>query len=160
MDLKDDSAQADYFYVDTLRISSNKESFGRGVTTITNSNRVTRTSNAQTASKAIQQIAAPVMPPMTVTSVSNIIKQAEVFHVYPNPSSQNININYGLNKKGNVAIKLIDLTGKTIQNTTVNAQQEGIYTQTIDISNLAKGVYFFQLLVDGKIAQSGKFIKQ
>lgn len=160
LDLKDDSAQADYFYIDTLRVPSNNELFGRGVATANNSNRITSVGNTPSLPKATQQIVAPMMPPNRITSVSELNTSAQVFHVYPNPSNDIINIHYGLNTSGIVTIKIFDLTGKEIMLSKVAQQGAGLYTQSLQIDDLPQGMYYFTLSVNAKQIQTGKFLKQ
>jgi alkaline phosphatase D len=159
LDLKDDSAQADYFYVDTLRISSNNESFGRGVVTANNSNRITRLSNTMATGKSKQEIPAPIMPISKITSVKNVNASAIVISAYPNPTNDVLNINYALNNKAMVEISLFDIKGSKVNGYKIGTQNAGIYTYSFDVDTLSKGIYFYKINIDGLTVNTGKFVK-
>lgn len=159
LDLKDDSAQADYYYVDTLRISSNNESFGKGVVTANNSNRITRVSNTMATGKSKQEIPAPTMPISRITSVKNVNNNAIVISAYPNPTNDVLNINYALNNKATVEISLFDIKGSKVNGYKIGSQNAGIYTYSFDVNALAKGIYFYKISIDGTSISSGKFVK-
>jgi len=159
LDLKNDSAQADYFYVDTLRISSNNESFGKGVVTANNSNRITRISTTAAVGKSVQDVPAPMLPISKITSVNNVYKNAIVISAYPNPTNDVLNINYALNNKAMVEISLFDIKGTKVNGYKIGNQNAGIYTYSFDVNALAKGVYFYKITVDGNATNTGKFVK-
>jgi len=159
LDLKGDSAQADYYYVDTLRISSNNESFGRGVVTANNSNRITRISTVASTGKSKQEIPAPNMPINKITSVNNISVNAIVISAYPNPTNDVLNINYALNNRVTVEISLFDIKGSKVNGYKVGSQNPGIYTYSFDVNTLSKGIYFYKINIDGLTVNTRKFVK-
>lgn len=75
-----------------------------------------------------------------VSSVNELSKNND-FLVYPNPATSNITIN---NKSNNTItdVKIIDLLGNEVKNTTFM----NVTNQTIDISNLTKGIYIVNIL--------------
>ncbi len=160
LDLKDDSAQADYFYVDTLRISSNKEKFGRGVVTANNSNRITRLSSFASIGKSKQDGQAPTKPQSKATGVKELNSiEAIIIGAYPIPAFNVLNINYAINKSGVTEIAIFDVNGKTIGTERIGFQPSGVYTYSFDVSKFPTGVYFFNLILDGRIVNNGKYIK-
>jgi hypothetical protein len=72
---------------------------------------------------------------------------ADDFDIYPNPSQNNLHINFKTDK--DYQIKIINVTGQIIYNDKASA------TTNIDVSNWSKGLYFVQLSHKGK-----SFIKQ
>lgn len=161
LDLKNDSAQADYFYLDTIRISSNVEVFNRGVATASNSNRITSVGLTQASPKSFQQISAPINPPTKISGLSNTIAaEAVVIMTYPNPSMGEITINYALNNSAKIDIQLFDMKGLNLKTINLGKQSKGIYASTIDISQLPNGIYFFHFMANDEIVNYGKFLKQ
>lgn len=69
--------------------------------------------------------------------------------VYPNPNNGNFNAQFSVMQGGEAKLALIDLLGKVVYsgNQKVFA---GRNTISIVVDNLASGVYFFQLQVEGK----------
>jgi alkaline phosphatase D len=161
LDLKNDSAQADYFYLDTIRVTSNTEKFNRGVATANNSNKITSISSIPATNKAIQQIAAPMNPPKSITGLNNKINQdAVVIMAYPNPTSNEITINYALNTKSQNELQLFDAKGLNIKTVKLGTQSNGIYATTIDVSNLPYGMYYYHFISNGTVVNYGKFLKK
>lgn len=72
---------------------------------------------------------------------SNTIQTLTVF---PNPSSEQINLSFSSIKNQEVKIELLDLTGKIILSKTEKTQS-GITHKTLDIKGIAKGIYFINL---------------
>ena len=159
LDLKDDAAQADYYYVDTLRVSSNGEKFGKGVVTTNNSNRITGTSTTPATGKTKQEQPAPKVPLAKNVSVKDYNSYAIVISAFPNPANSTLNINYALNKNSNMEISLFDVNGMLVNEQKIGNQKAGIYTYELDVRSLSKGVYYYNLNVDGFAANIGKFLK-
>ena len=86
-----------------------------------------------------------------LSSVHNLFSD-NIISVYPNPAKEMLNIKIESNKTiKNVSI--IDVSGRTVK------QIHNINTaNTIDISDIKKGVYFIKINIEGKII-SKKFIK-
>ncbi|MHC1706390.1 MAG: T9SS type A sorting domain-containing protein [Bacteroidales bacterium] len=74
---------------------------------------------------------------------------------YPNPARETINVRYVVQSKGNTSLELINLQGSIIQ-TIALGNLSG--TATIDVSELAKGVYFLYLNDKGKILSRKKVL--
>ena len=79
------------------------------------------------------------------------------FKVYPNPTNDIINVQCTSDKLSGVKIQIVDMYGKLVRTVeTVRAPS----LQRIDISDLAKGVYFLKLVADGKNMAVRKVVKQ
>lgn len=82
--------------------------------------------------------------------------------VYPNPASNSISLSYYFTTKGNVQIRMIDLTGKLIYKTNVGNAQNGITnTSPIDLNqfHLTPSIYFIEVS-NGTERLFSKFVKQ
>jgi|GEM_PF-2957035 len=89
------------------------------------------------------------------TSCSTVLT---IGNVYPNPTVSTINLDVTSEEAG-VNIELIDITGRILDVTTIDAV--GFSTTSFDVSNLAKAIYFIKVSnVDGKILATEKFIKE
>jgi len=64
--------------------------------------------------------------------------------VYPNPATDIVTIDIHSTSQNN-SYKLIDVVGNVIQQSTITNQKS-----TIDISSLAKGIYFMEINIDGE----------
>ena len=68
---------------------------------------------------------------------------------YPNPANNQVTVAYTISNAANVAITLTDITGKVVLTNNLGLQNEGNYSVNVNTSDLADGVYFYSLLVDG-----------
>lgn len=85
------------------------------------------------------------------TGVNDVINGVEnVLFLYPNPATSQLTIESGASKIENITI--LDVTGKTINSFTLKSN-------TIDVSNLVKGIYFLQVQTKEGLFNS-KFIKE
>jgi len=67
--------------------------------------------------------------------------------VYPNPARDNITVRFEVIDQGKYGLQITDVLGRTQMVLLPKTQlAKGIFNQTFDISNLAKGVYMFQVL--------------
>ncbi|MEO6693935.1 MAG: T9SS type A sorting domain-containing protein [Ignavibacteria bacterium] len=68
---------------------------------------------------------------------------------YPNPFNPSTKITYAIPVEGNVTLKVFDLTGREIMNLVNEPKQVGFHTVDFNGANLASGVYFYRINVDG-----------
>ncbi len=71
--------------------------------------------------------------------------------VYPNPSSDILNVSFEVEKAGELEVKLINLNGQVIRNEVIN-NFNGQFKHSFDISDEAKGIYILSIISEkGKI---------
>lgn len=56
-------------------------------------------------------------------------------------------------------LDIINMTGSQIINKTINADDSGIYRESLDISSYPEGIYFVRILNESGV-QGKKFVKQ
>ena len=90
-----------------------------------------------------------------VTALTNFTN-GQFFHLYPNPTSNHLIVDYNLSDQTQVSVKLVDVYGKTV-----------IYKKNImkgskfSISELNRGVYFVQVIdKNNKLLLIDKLIKE
>ncbi|MEL6661109.1 MAG: T9SS type A sorting domain-containing protein, partial [Bacteroidota bacterium] len=78
--------------------------------------------------------------------------------LFPNPTSDLLNIDFNFNQEidGQVQVFVTDITGKTVQNLQWNATA-GKQRQTIDVSQMAAGIYMLHL-INGDERVTKKFV--
>jgi hypothetical protein len=79
--------------------------------------------------------------------------------VYPNPGPGTFRLTYTLKGYAKTQLNVLDLTGRLIQTGTAASRTPGTYTETVNITTHAKGVYLLELMVNGK-KQTFKVIYQ
>jgi len=77
-------------------------------------------------------------------------------NVYPNPANDVLNIDFNLNEQENIAISFYNLQGEVVYQT-VNYILSNNQSLSIDISNFATGLYFYQIKLN-KCLLKGKII--
>lgn len=65
--------------------------------------------------------------------------------LYPNPSSDFVNVTFDLNKNSNVTYWITDITGRILLNKQSNMATNGSNTITMSIAELVSGIYYFHL---------------
>lgn len=83
----------------------------------------------------------------------NVNESANV-QVYPNPVSNELNITHDLSvKEGAIHLEIMDVMGRVLINKTINHTNN-----QIDINQLSSGLYFYNVLQNDKVVQSGKLV--
>ena len=85
----------------------------------------------------------------TARSSSPVPPQFILDQNYPNPFNPTTAISYRLTANSFVGLKVYDILGREVATLVNEAKPAGEYTVTFDASNLASGVYTYQLAVDG-----------
>ncbi len=67
--------------------------------------------------------------------------------VYPNPSTGMLNINFDVEKANNLKVVISNINGQIVYQENVNALN-GVYKNSIDLSDQAKGVYLLSIISD------------
>jgi hypothetical protein len=81
-------------------------------------------------------------------SLKNNLKPSEL-NYYPNPSSGKFNLNFNLDQKGEVTVKVMDILGQEVYKETI-LDFGGIYDNELNLSGHEKGVYVLQILQNKK----------
>jgi len=82
--------------------------------------------------------------------VTNLSNHSTLVSTYPNPSNGFVNVNFTMAQKSNVIIKVVNLTGNLVYQTT-EENVIGIFNKQIETSQLANGVYFVQTQIAEKL---------
>jgi hypothetical protein len=91
-------------------------------------------------------------------NVVNITNELLV-NIYPNPISDFFTVSFDLEKHSNVKIILTDLLGKEILEVYDDFTHTGPFIKNINITKLAKSVYFLNIFIDGEYILVEKIIK-
>jgi len=87
----------------------------------------------------------------TTTSINETAAFNEVGDFYPNPASEMVYFNF----KGSLAtLKLIDILGNEVKSIVLS--EEGV--QKLDLTDMTKGIYFGNLLVNDEVVSIKKLI--
>ena len=86
------------------------------------------------------------------------LKPDSLQEIYPNPASDNIQVNYKINKGSSAYLSVVGVYGSnTSENYILDIHQDNI---SIDVSNYPIGLYTVALITDGEIVDSKTLIKE
>lgn len=86
----------------------------------------------------------------TQPSISGILPEdINLGQNYPNPFNPVTTIAYRLTRPGKVSLKVFDVLGRELVTLVNSEQAEGVYSEKLDASRLASGIYFYQLVAPG-----------
>jgi hypothetical protein len=89
---------------------------------------------------------------------SNSPENFALFQNYPNPFNPKTNIKYKIANNKFITLKVFDLLGKEILILVNKKQEPGIYEVSFNGGNLASGIYFYRLNVDGNTIETKKMV--
>ena len=81
-------------------------------------------------------------------------------HIYPNPTiAEPFTVDFETHRNADVAINLIDLTGKVVSNTSANLER-GRHILSIGADNLKPGIYFIRLQSEDSVVMRKVLVNQ
>lgn len=88
-----------------------------------------------------------------VTGISSKGVNTFEMNIYPNPANNQVSVSYSFDRKEEISIQIVDLTGKVILSKSVYSF-EGSQTQVLDVSNISNGLY--NVVVSSNTKRSNK----
>ena len=88
--------------------------------------------------------------------INEDIINSSSFMLYPNPSSDNLNIHFDVNKISHTITRIYDLSGRLVYNVT-STSSIGMNILQINTSEWQSGYYFCDIIIDRKSAIRQKF---
>lgn len=85
---------------------------------------------------------------INIASTSGIYQeQTSLFNVnvFPNPTKDNITVDFNLNNHSPVEIKIYDIYGKMVGNLLSKSLEKGSYNYKFDLNNYASGIYLLNI---------------
>lgn len=149
LDVKSDSAQANWYYSDISEVTGT-EAFDGAWYTKEGENHLLA-SNMESDPKAQQDIPAPNDPPGMPTSTKRQTDKFAVLATYPNPFSHVNTLNYSVVEEAMVDISLVDLKGRRVRNLLHQNISPGIYSLRFEANGMPKGVYFYRIQADEQV---------
>ena len=85
---------------------------------------------------------------------TNVSNKDSFVNVFPNPANDNLTISHNLTTKdGIISLEIMDVMGRVLMNKTINNTNN-----QIDINQLSSGLYFYNIIQNDKMVQSGKLV--
>jgi len=80
--------------------------------------------------------------PEISTSIRNINQNNLSLNIFPNPTTEKIQIEYQINKSSDINIQVININGRNIMDINLPNQSIGKHSEIIDLKKLSSGIYF------------------
>lgn len=107
--------------------------------------------NTQTSGSDCAWVDYIMFPPISTpgVEVQNVDKDVNNIVLFPNPTSNSLNIAYRLNDNQNVTIQVFDYNGRLLNTLTENEMQmQGTNSTMLNTSSLSSGIYFITIKTD------------
>lgn len=82
---------------------------------------------------------------VSTVGFADLFSQDIGMEVFPNPATNLVQVNFGLDGGRAVAIELLDFHGRQVQQTSMNTANGGVHVGTLDVSGLSAGVYMIRV---------------
>ena len=82
----------------------------------------------------------------------------QVQHVFPNPFSESVQIQYSLAKPSEVSLILYELSGKVLMHNSLNEQAAGHHMHNLDTPNLENGIYYLRIIAVNVLSDPVKLV--
>ncbi len=145
LDLDSDRAQADWYWIEDKLVPNSEEYQLESWYTLTGENFLREADNA-----APTLVDAPDPAPEIVYTNLNGTNEFLSANVMPNPGNIYQEITFYLNEDQQVAIDLTDVSGKRLKNIFNGKRTSGNQLFLVDVSQLAEGIYFYKLDLNGE----------
>jgi alkaline phosphatase D len=150
LDLNEDRAQADWFFVNTIDTEDNGYSHAASFYTNDGDNHLTSSISASIPSDVLTDAIQPDLCPRTTADIdtntnasikSNLIT---VLSIYPNPTQEFFMIQYYIKESGSLSLEIVDLKG-SVAKSFITEKTEGIWVERYPVDDLTAGTYFIRI---------------
>ncbi|MFH1050516.1 MAG: SBBP repeat-containing protein [bacterium] len=86
-----------------------------------------------------------------ITGIHDFTREPKMLRIYPNPSSDIVNIEYSLNTSENVTLELYDILGNKIETFDYSFVGSGRHYEQIDMKDKPIGMYYLILKTSDKV---------
>ena len=94
---------------------------------------------------------------LATTSSKEETPERVEFKVFPNPNTGDFNVELPFDATEKMKLRITDLTGRVL---TEKQPTIGSASQYMELSNLTNGLYFIQVVQEGRIIGVERFVKQ
>jgi hypothetical protein len=97
-----------------------------------------------------------IEPKISINSGENNEYNNSTITLYPNPTKDNIKIQFNVSNKGEYRLQINDLKGKTILDEKISINS-GLEEKEINLKTQQNGTYFYKFIYNGELIKTGKF---
>lgn len=86
-------------------------------------------------------------PKFKGVGIINLPANAPTINLFPNPSSDVVNVAFNLTHPGKLSFRLFDMSGRELSGSAKQTQQ-GQQTEVLDLSSVSQGLYMLNIVFD------------
>ncbi len=86
------------------------------------------------------------------SGINSVTDAVSTFSVYPNPATDEINLNFVVKKSGNLNIEILDVTGRKVAEVMNETVTPGAVAKSFNTAALTNGNYFIRVNAEGLIS--------
>ena len=155
LDVTNDRVQADYYYSSVTQLSGT-ESFGHASFTADEDNKLTE-NTIPSPEKAQQDTPAPAGR-FKSSNTTVLRNDFEVVGIHPTPANDQVSVQIALERRLPLEMAIYNIDRKLIKRIPSNTIDAGLYTQQIDVSQLANGNYKLIFRSEGQVLGTGTIL--
>lgn len=148
VDLTEDKAQSDWYYVSDITQPDFTASWGAGYFTNDGDNHLSQASDP--AEGGVYPPLAPMLGGDPGVGVEEI-NEPTILSAYPNPFIDRFVVQFNMFEEQGASMALTDLSGKTIIEKDLGSLRSGLHYLEVDASSAAKGMYIFSLRTENTV---------
>ena len=80
--------------------------------------------------------------------------------VYPNPTNNNINVIFELEKNTNIEVKMYNVLGSEVATLISNEMEEGYHSVHLNLDDIEEGLYFISIISEGVMMETKPLVVQ
>lgn len=153
LDVNSQRTQGDWYFVNTVTDTAYAQNWEQGWF-CNAGERFLRKANAPAPpSSIVKQPQAPLVTGTEIAASSNHPYRDEltIFAAFPNPFTDNVVLEYHVQKSREIAILLSDLEGRTVRTLNLGRRDKGLYVIKIETADLPAGNYILSMQSDGVV---------
>lgn len=156
LDINEERAQADWFYINTIDEISNDYYHGASWFVTDNTAHLQESISAAIPSDDLTESVIPEVCPRTsedpidpVDDASIEEKNMTVLALFPNPANDYFTIQYFLQDKGDITLNIRAMDGKSIKSFTTK-KTNGLWVERYPLEDVQPGIYLIELNLNGQ----------
>ncbi|MGY8989186.1 MAG: M43 family zinc metalloprotease [Flavobacteriales bacterium] len=80
--------------------------------------------------------------------------------VYPNPTNNNVNVIFELEKNTNIEVRMYNVLGSEVATLISNEMEEGYHSVHLNLDDIEEGLYFISIILEGVIMETKTLVVQ
>lgn len=93
--------------------------------------------------------------PVGINDMNDMISE---YTISPNPTSDLVKLDYTLTENKKTEVKIFNSLGQIVLNQMNENTVQGLNTQELNVATLPEGIYFAEILLEGKVAVTKRFV--